>query len=135
MTPFNFKIKGDSRGSLIALEAQKDIPFEIKRIYYIFDTKVGIVRGYHAHKTLQQVLICVSGSCTIVLDDGKERSEVLLEKPDVGLYIGPGIWREMKNFSHDAVLLVLASEYYDENDYIREYDTFKRYLDSSKQGS
>lgn len=129
----SFSIKGDSRGSLIALEAKKDIPFEIKRIYYIFDTKEGVVRGHHAHKTLQQVLICVSGSCTIVLDDGKARSEVLLDKPNIGLYIGPNIWREMKDFSPGAVLLVLASDWYNEADYIRDYSEFLAYLGKTRQ--
>ncbi|MHB0896056.1 MAG: sugar 3,4-ketoisomerase [Spirochaetales bacterium] len=124
-----FNIKGDARGSLIALEANKDIPFEIKRIYYIFDTEENIVRGHHAHKTLQQVLICLSGSCTIVLDDSKERSEVLLDKPNIGLYVGPNIWRDMKDFSPDAILLVLASDLYDEEDYIRDYAGFLSYLE------
>jgi len=128
----NFPIKGDSRGSLIALEGNKDIPFEIKRVYYIFDTKKDVIRGHHAHKTLEQVLICVSGSCTIVLDDGKERSEVLLDKPNIGLYVGPNMWREMKDFTPDAVLLVLASDLYDEADYIRDYSEFLAYL--QKQG-
>jgi len=124
----SFAIKGDSRGSLIALEPNKDIPFEIKRVYYIFDTKEGVVRGLHAHKTLQQVLICVSGSCIIVLDDGKERTEVLLDKPNIGLYVGPNIWREMKDFTPGAVLLVLASDWYNEADYIRDYSEFLAYL-------
>lgn len=128
----NFPIKGDSRGSLIALEANKDIPFEIKRVYYIFDTKEGVVRGHHAHKTLEQVLICVSGSCTIVLDDGKERTEVLLDKPNIGLYVGPNMWRAMKDFTPGAVLLVLASDFYKEADYIRDYSEFLAYL--QKQG-
>ena len=132
MRIINFQVKGDSRGSLIALEANKDIPFEIKRVYYIFDTKEGVVRGHHAHKTLEQVLICVSGSCTIVLDDGKERSEVLLDKPNIGLYVGPNMWHEMKDFTPGAVLLVLASEWYDEADYIRNYSEFLAYL--QKQG-
>jgi len=115
----DFSIKGDSRGSLIAIESNKDIPFDIKRIYYIFDTKPGVVRGHHAHKTLEQMLICVSGSCTIVLDDGEKRSEVVLSDPSTGLYIGANIWHEMKDFSEGAVLLVLASDFYNENDYIR----------------
>lgn len=129
----NFAIKGDSRGSLIALEANKDIPFEIKRVYYIFDTKEGVVRGHHAHKTLQQVLICVSGSCTMVLDDGKERTEVVLDKPNIGLYVGPNMWHEMKDFSPGAVLLVLASDWYNEADYIRDYSEFLSYLKKARQ--
>lgn len=133
MKIFDFQIKGDSRGSLIAIESNKDIPFEIKRVYYIFDTKEDVVRGHHAHKTLQQVLINVCGSCTIVLDDGKERTEVLLDKPDLGLYIGPGIWREMRNFSPGSVLLVLASDWYNEADYIRDYSEFLVYLADKRQ--
>jgi len=119
-----FKVRGDDRGSLIAVEGNKDIPFDIKRVYYIFGTKEGVVRGLHAHKKLRQILICVSGSCNILLDDGKERQEVSLEDASLGLEIGPGIWHEMKDFSMDAVLLVLASEHYDESDYIRDYKTF-----------
>ena len=133
MSIINFQVKGDSRGSLIALEANKDIPFEIKRVYYIFDTKEAVVRGHHAHKTLQQVLICVSGSCTIVLDDGKERTEVLLDKPNIGLYIGPNMWHEMKDFTPGAVLLVLASDWYSEADYIRDYSEFLAYLAKARQ--
>ncbi len=133
MSIINFPIKGDSRGSLIALESNKDIPFEIKRVYYIFDTKEGVVRGHHAHKTLQQVLICVSGSCTIMLDDGKDRTEVVLDKPNIGLYVGPNMWHEMKDFSLGAVLLVLASDWYSEADYIRNYSEFRSYLEKARQ--
>jgi dTDP-4-dehydrorhamnose 3,5-epimerase-like enzyme len=122
-----FAIKGDARGSLVALEGGQDLPFEIRRVYYIFGTKPGVVRGRHAHRALRQVLICVSGSCTISLDDGRAKSDISLSAPDVGLYIGPGIWREMSDFSPDAVLLVLASEHYDEGDYIRDYDAFLEY--------
>jgi UDP-2-acetamido-3-amino-2,3-dideoxy-glucuronate N-acetyltransferase len=124
-----FTVKGDSRGSLIAIESNRDIPFEIRRVYYIFGTKSGVTRGLHAHKTLRQVLICVSGSCTIVLDNGKAQSEVFLSNPSEGLYVGPGIWREMKDFSEDAVLLVLASDYYDEQDYIRNYEDFLKFVE------
>ena len=130
MNILHLEIKGDSRGSLIAIESNKDIPFDMKRIYYIFDTKPGVVRGHHAHKTLEQMLICVSGSCTIVLDDGEKRSEVVLSDPSTGLYIGANIWHEMKDFSEGAVLLVLASDFYNENDYIRNYDEFMIYIRS-----
>jgi len=119
-------IRGDARGSLIAIEAGTDIPFEIKRIYYIFDTKIGVVRGKHAHKLLKQVLISVSGSCTITLDDGKSKREFVLNSPDKSLFIGPLVWREMKDFSPGAVLLVIASEHYQESDYIFNYDEFKK---------
>ena len=121
----DFDIKGDERGKLIAIEQFKDIPFEIKRVYYIFDTKSGVRRGYHAHKNLEQVAICVSGSCKFVLDNGKERVEnIILDSTNKGLFIGKMIWREMYDFSDDCVLLLLASEYYDENDYIRNYEEF-----------
>lgn len=120
----NFPALGDERGSLVALEAEKSVPFVIKRVYYIFGTKTGVSRGYHAHKKLQQVAICITGSCRMILDDGQQRSEVLLNSPNKGLVIGDLVWREMHDFSKDCVLLVLASEHYDESDYIRNYDDF-----------
>lgn len=121
---YAFQQHGDQRGQLIALEETKDIPFAIKRVYYMYDTKEKVRRGHHSHKTLQQILICIHGSCKILLDNGYEKKIVLLEKPYEGLYIGPDIWREMYDFSMDAVLLVLASEFYNEEDYIRDYDKF-----------
>ena len=117
---------GDDRGQLVAIEAMKDLPFEVKRVYYIYDTLAGVRRGFHAHKNLQQILICVSGSCKIHLDDGCETAEVLLDNPTTGLYISNNMWREMYDFTPGAVLLVLASEYYDEADYIRNYDDFMK---------
>ena len=120
----NFDIKGDNRGSLIAIENYKEVPFGIKRIYYIFDTKYGISRGFHAHKKLEQVLICLNGSCVISVDDGLIREDFLLDYPDKGLYIGNNIWREMKHFSQGCVLLVLASDYYNTEDYINDYECF-----------
>jgi len=119
-----FDIKGDHRGSLIALEALKNIPFEIKRVYYLFGTKDGVRRGYHAHKKLRQVAICVSGSCKFLLDDGKIKTTVQLSKPDEGLLIEGLVWREMYDFSADCVLMVLADDYYNEADYIRDYERF-----------
>lgn len=119
-----FDIKGDERGSLIALESLKNIPFEIKRVYYIFGNKNNVRRGFHAHKNLQQVLIAVSGSCKILLDNGKNKQEVLLDLPSKGLLIKDCMWREMFDFSSDCVLLVLSNEHYDENDYIRDYNQF-----------
>ena len=121
---FRFSSHGDDRGQLVALEELKNIPFDIKRVYYIFNTISGVTRGKHAHRKLQQILICVSGSCRIRLDDGFERKEILLDDPTLGLYISSDTWREMYDFSPDAVLLVLASEYYDLDDYIRDYDVF-----------
>ena len=127
---FDFQEHGDERGTLIALEEMKNIPFEIKRVYYMYDTKHGVRRGFHAHKCLKQVLICVKGSCTILLDNGHEKNEVVLDTPNKGLYIESAIWREMFDFSDDAVLMVLASELYDEADYIRDYDDFIEYVKS-----
>ena len=123
-----FLTKGDDRGNLIALEENKNIPFDIKRVYYIFDNKEGVRRGFHAHKNLEQVLVCVNGSCEILLDDGKEKSIIKLENRNEGLFIEKLVWREMFNFSADCVLMVLASDYYDEKDYIRDYNDFKNYL-------
>lgn len=115
---------GDDRGSLTVLEQGINVPFEIKRIYYIYDTKQGVRRGFHAHQDLQQLAVCVAGSCSFLLDDGKTKQHVLLDSPTKGLIINSMIWREMYDFSDDCVLLVLASEHYTEDDYIRDYDTF-----------
>ena len=123
-----FSPHGDERGQLIAIEAQRDVPFSVKRVYYMYDTGVGVRRGYHAHKDLKQVLICIHGSCKILLDNGIEKKTVLLDDPSIGLFVGNSIWREMFDFSSDAVLMVLASEYYDESDYIRNYDDFLEFI-------
>lgn len=120
----NFQTLGDERGSLIAIEQGYNAPFDIKRVYYIFDTKEGVERGFHAHINLKQIAIVVKGSCTFVLDDGIKREEIKLNNPNQGLFIEGVIWREMKDFSSDCVLLVLASEHYDESDYIRDYSKF-----------
>lgn len=124
-----FQQHGDERGQLVALEEGQEIPFEVKRVYYMYDTGKGVVRGKHAHKKLQQILICIHGSCTILVDDGKEKKEIVLDKPYEGIYISHNIWREMFDFSPDAVLMVLASELYNESDYIRDYNQFLRYID------
>lgn len=125
-TFIDFQEHGDWRGQLVALEENKNIPFSVKRVYFMYDTKEGVVRGKHAHRKLHQILFCVAGACTIKMDDGKETTEVRLTQPSRGLLIGPGIWREMYDFTPGAVLMVLASEYYDENDYIRNYEQFLR---------
>ncbi len=124
----DFPPLGDDRGSLVALEAHKTVPFEIKRVYYIFGTQSGVARGFHAHRNLKQVAICVTGKCRMVLDDGATREEAWLDSPIKGLIIGDLVWREMHDFSTDCVLLVLASEHYDETDYIRQYEEFLRAL-------
>lgn len=123
-----FEKHGDERGTLIALEQWKNIPFEVRRVYYMYETGAGVVRGHHAHKHLKQVLICVHGSCKIRLDDGQEKKIVPLDDPSIGLYLESNIWREMFDFSEDAVLMVLASELYDESDYIRDYNSFLEYV-------
>lgn len=128
----NFGIKGDDRGSLVALEANKDIPFDIERVYYVFGTDKRAVRGKHAHKSLKQVIICTSGSCDFILDDGQRKETIRLDKPNKGLYIANNIWREFTNFSSDCVILVLASEKYDESEYIRDYDNFISIIRSNK---
>lgn len=119
------KIK-DTRGNLSIIE--KDIvPFDIKRVYYLYDVPSDANRGGHAHKALCQFLIPLSGSFDVILNDGEGEKSVTLNKPNKGLLIVPGIWRELENFSSGAVCLVLASEVYDEADYIRDYKTFKKY--------
>jgi dTDP-4-dehydrorhamnose 3,5-epimerase-like enzyme len=120
----NFKSLGDERGLLISLEQNRNIPFEIKRIYYIFKTKRDVIRGYHAHKNLKQVAVCISGTCKFLLDNGKKKINVLLDSPSKGLLIDEMIWHEMYDFSEDCVLMVLADDFYDESDYIRDYNDF-----------
>ena len=129
---YEFQQHGDDRGMLVALEEYKDIPFEIKRVYYMYDTKKNVHRGFHAHKSLEQILICIHGSCKVLLDNGTEKKIVSLEKPYEGLYIANNMWREMYDFSEDAVLMVLASEYYKEEDYIRDYNEFLRMVGVEK---
>ncbi len=124
----DFEIHGDARGKLVALENNKEIPFEVKRVYYMFDTLPNESRGFHAHKKLEQIIIAMDGACRFILDDGKKRESVLLNRPDVGLYIGQNMWREMHDFSYGCKLVVLASEFYDEKEYIRNYDDFLKSL-------
>lgn len=131
---YAFQQHGDERGMLVSLEEKNDIPFKIKRVYYMYDTKADVRRGFHAHKSLKQILVCIHGSCKILLDNGKEKKIVSLEKPYEGLYISNKMWREMYDFSPDAVLMVLASEVYKEEDYIRDYDTFLKMVNEGKIG-
>lgn len=126
------KKHGDERGLLVAAEGGMDIPFEIKRVYYITGAAGDIRRGFHAHKTLKQVMFCVNGSCKVMLDDGKERKDVVLDDPSCGLMIDPKIWHEMYGYSENAVLLVLASDHYKESDYLRNYDDFIEHLKERK---
>lgn len=118
------KVIGDERGSLIALEQGQNIPFNIKRAYYIFGTQPDVSRGYHAHRQLEQMVVCVAGSCRIFMDDGVVSDSVVLSSSNKALLIKNMIWREMHDFSSDCVLLVFASEHFNEADYIRSYDEF-----------
>ena len=129
-----FQPHGDERGQLVSLEEFNDIPFKIKRVYFMYDTEKNVIRGKHAHKNLEQILVCIHGSCKILLDNGREKKIVPLEKPYEGLYVASDMWREMFDFSSDAVLLVFASELYDESDYIRDYDEFLRFVKNEKGG-
>ncbi|WHR56022.1 FdtA/QdtA family cupin domain-containing protein [Wohlfahrtiimonas chitiniclastica] len=122
----DFPVLGDERGSLVALEGMKNIPFDIKRVYYIFGANEQ-PRGFHAHKKLQQCAIALSGKCRVVMDNGSKKEDVWLDIPNKGLLIKDE-WHEMHDFSKDCVLLVLASQYYDEDDYIRNYDKYLEYL-------
>ncbi|MCQ4168634.1 sugar 3,4-ketoisomerase [Hafnia paralvei] len=133
-TLIDFQKHGDDRGSLVSLEYEKNVPFKIKRVYYIFNTKENVRRGYHAHKKLKQLAICIKGSCKFLLDDGKEKKSVLLDNPNQGLLIESFIWREMYDFSDDCVLVILADEVYDEDDYVRDYKVFQR-MRKSELGS
>lgn len=122
------RVIGDERGSLIALEEGSNISFKMKRAYYIFDTKSEVSRGFHAHKHLQQLAVCVAGKCRIVLDNGVKREDFWLDSPRTGLQISNRVWREMHDFSEDCILIVFASEHYEESDYIRCYDQFKEFI-------
>ena len=123
-------IFGDDRGKLISLEGNKNIPFDIKRVYWIFDTLPDQDRGMHAHKDLEQIIVAMDGACQFVLDDGKTREKVWLNRPDKALYIGPNMWREMKHFSYGCKLMVLASKHYDEKEYIRDYNEFLKVVNN-----
>jgi dTDP-4-dehydrorhamnose 3,5-epimerase-like enzyme len=122
----NFPKVTDFRGNLSFIEENKHVPFDIKRVYYLYDVPSGATRGGHAHRQLQQLVIALSGSFDVVLDDGYQKQKFFLNRPHYGLYISSKVWRELENFSSNSVALVLVSEIYDETDYIREYDDFKR---------
>ena len=129
-----YNIHSDKWGKLVALEGNDLIPFKINRVYYIYSVEEGVRRGFHSHKKLEQVLICVHGSVKILLKTPDEEEIVTLNKANEGLYIGPNVWREMYDFDDDAVLLVLASAHYDEKDYIRNYDNYVKYYDRYVRG-
>jgi len=121
---FDLKVLGDERGSLIALEGNQDIPFDIKGGFYIYGTQEGVPRGNHSHYKTKQFLIAVSGSCKVTLDNGKTKETFDLNSPNIGLFQDAYLWGVMHDFSHDCVLMVLADAHYDESDYIRDYDKF-----------
>ena len=123
-TEIDLDCKGDKEGLLVALD-RSVTKFDIKRVYYIYGTETSVSRGNHAHRKLHQFTVCISGSCTMVLDDGINRQEIKMDSPSKGVYINPMIWHEMHGFSEDCVLLVIADDYYIESDYIRSYDVFK----------
>jgi hypothetical protein len=118
----------DPRGNLTFIEGGRHVPFEVRRVYYLYDVPGGAERGGHGHKALSQLIIAMSGSFDIILDDGMSKQRYHLNRSYFGLYICPMIWREMDNFSSGAVCLVLASNLYDEDDYYREYDAFQQAL-------
>lgn len=120
----NFKDLGDERGKLVVIEGNQDIPFEIKRTFYIYDSDNDVVRGQHANRESEFVLINVAGSSKVRITDGKEEFVVELNKPMMGVYIPKMVWKDMYDFSNDSVLLVLASTHYDGSEYIRDYDTY-----------
>lgn len=130
MTPkaeiISFPVHGDERGALIALEGERDIPFEVRRVYYIYGTRSDMPRGFHAHKHLKQLLVAVSGSVTVTCEYGRQKEKYLLDSPSRGLLLEGLVWREMHDFSPDCVLVVFASEHYREEDYIRDYQVFKQ---------
>ena len=117
------------KGKLSFMEANKHIPFNIKRIYYIYDIKdLTVIRGGHAHRTLQQAIFCLNGSFTLELDNGNEKKEIYLNKPNEGVIIGTKIWHNMKKFSKNTIIMVIVSDYYNEEDYIRNYEEFRKYI-------
>ena len=114
-------------GNLTIVEGRKNLPFEVRRIYYLYDVPGGETRGGHAHKALYQLIVAAGGSFDVLLDDGENKKVVTLNRPDYGLLIVPGIWRELLEFSSGSVCLVLASHKYDETDYVRDYAQFKEF--------
>jgi dTDP-4-dehydrorhamnose 3,5-epimerase-like enzyme len=123
---YEFPVRGDERGSLVVLDKPSGLPFEIKRVYYLYGTTGGISRGFHAHKRLHQIAFCISGRCRMVVDDGISREDFMMDSPSIGIDLPPMLWHEMHDFSSDCVLLVVASDEYDETDYIRDYNLFEK---------
>ena len=120
----NFKVMGDERGSLIAFEENQNIPFDIKRVFYIYGTQEDVPRGQHAHYKSKQLLVAVNGGCKVTMNDGKNQKTYILNKPNVGLLQDALVWGAMHDFTEDCILIVFADTCYDESDYIRDYDEF-----------
>lgn len=130
-----FEKKSHETGNLVFMESKKDIPFDIKRAYYIYDVPSYAKRGSHAHKNLKQVLIALSGSLEIIVDNGYAKKKYLLDNPHQGLYLGSNLWRDLVSFSPGAICLVFAAEYYDPSDYIRNYTEFLNFIRSQNDYS
>lgn len=128
-----FEEKGDERGHLVIVEGNKDIPFDIKRVFYIYGSDKGVIRGNHANFNTEFVLINVAGTSKVRVDDGTSQKIFNLDRPHVGIYLPKLVWKDMYDFSEDSVLLVLASEYYDANEYIREYDEYLKIMKEHKK--
>jgi len=128
----NMQTFGDERGHLISMQDNTNCPFDVKRAFYIFDTKPGVVRGAHANRNSEFCLIAINGSCKIKVDDGKKQEIVELNNPKTALYLDKMLWKEMYDFSYNAILLVLANTLYDENEYIRDYDEFLKEVNNGK---
>ena len=124
----NFKEVGDDRGKLVIVEGNESIPFDIKRVFYIYNSDFDVIRGQHANRKSEFVLVNVSGTSKVRMSDGKEEMIVKLDKPHMGVYIPKMIWKDMYEFSSDSVLLVLASTHYDANEYIRNYDEYVKQM-------
>lgn len=120
----DFEVHPDERGKLTAVSEMKEIPFEIKRIYYTWDMPKEAIRGGHAHKVLDEVMICLHGSCDFVLDDGKEKITITLDRPNKGLYVSAHLWRHFTNFSPDCVVILIASDYFHPEDHVKDYNEF-----------
>lgn len=126
-------IHSERKGDISVVENSIDIEFDVKRAYYLYDVPGGESRGAHAHKSLEQLIIAASGSFAVTLDDGKDKKTFFLNRPNIGLYVKPGMWRDLFDFSSGAVCLVLASDKYDESDYLRNYDEFLSYKKGDSQ--